>query len=394
MNTSGDLSPHHRQLLDAPYPRFSETEMGRRALVAENLRLAHDVDHLLAYSSSGVGGAVTWWTQWPVTREAALVLAPEGEGSLLIQFFNHVPLATRLSEGVVVQWVGPDTGVGISEEIRRRGARRVGVIGPLPWNIATRLVGEGVELVDLTGAYVKERLVKSDEEISWMSLAAHLGDRAVSVLETRVLGENERGLGARVEATFLPLGGVNGLHYFAVNPMENPTYAVPRQHPSTRRVESGDVISTEITVNFFDYGAQILRTFSVEAPLNPLFKDLHDVAEEAFARLSTLLRPGTPVSRLVEASSVIEEAGFTTIDDLVHGYGGGYLPPILGSRSRPHAALPDFTLKAGMTLVVQPNVVTRDGRAGVQTGECLLVGEDGPIRLHQYPEGAQLMTTA
>jgi Xaa-Pro aminopeptidase len=367
--------------------------MRRRALVAENLRLAHDVDHLLAYSSSGVGGAVTWWTQWPVTREAALVHAPEGEDSLLIQFFNHVPLATRLSEGVAVQWVGPDTGVGVSEEIRRRGARRVGVIGPLPWNIATRLVGEGVELVDLTGAYVKERLVKSREEISWMSLAAHLGDRAVSVLETRVLGENERGLGARVEATFLPLGGVNGLHYFAVNPMVNPTYAVPRQHPSTRRVESGDVISTEITVNFFDYEAQIQRTFSVKAPLNPLFKDLHDVAEEAFARLSTLLRPGTPVSRLVEASSVIEGAGFTTIDDLVHGYGGGCLPPILGSRSRPHAALPDFTLKAGMTLVVQPNVVTRDGRAGVQTGECLLVGEDGPIRLHQYPEGARLMTT-
>jgi len=47
----------------------------------------------------------------------------------------------------------------------------------------------------------------------------------------------------------------------------------------------------------------------------------------------------------------------------------------------------DFTLAAGMTLVVQPNVVTADGRAGVQTGELLLVTESGPERLHAFPRG-------
>jgi Xaa-Pro dipeptidase len=40
-----------------------------------------------------------------------------------------------------------------------------------------------------------------------------------------------------------------------------------------------------------------------------------------------------------------------------------------------------------MTVVVQPNVVTRDGRAGVQTGELLLVTDQGPRRLHAYPPG-------
>jgi Xaa-Pro dipeptidase len=42
-----------------------------------------------------------------------------------------------------------------------------------------------------------------------------------------------------------------------------------------------------------------------------------------------------------------------------------------------------------LTVVVQPNVVTRDGRAGVQTGELLLVTEHGPQRLHSYPQGLQ-----
>jgi Xaa-Pro dipeptidase len=40
-----------------------------------------------------------------------------------------------------------------------------------------------------------------------------------------------------------------------------------------------------------------------------------------------------------------------------------------------------------MTVVVQPNVTTPDGHAGVQTGELLLVTEHGPSRLHTFPEG-------
>jgi Xaa-Pro aminopeptidase len=46
-----------------------------------------------------------------------------------------------------------------------------------------------------------------------------------------------------------------------------------------------------------------------------------------------------------------------------------------------------MSLEAGMTLVVQPNVTTADGRLGVQTGELLLVTEDGPERLHTFPSG-------
>ena len=41
----------------------------------------------------------------------------------------------------------------------------------------------------------------------------------------------------------------------------------------------------------------------------------------------------------------------------------------------------------GMTVVVQPNVVTRDGTAGVQTGELVHITEKGVDRLHQAPKG-------
>ena len=80
--------------------------------------------------------------------------------------------------------------------------------------------------------------------------------------------------------------------------------------------------------------------------------------------------------------------------DLVHGFGGGYLPPVVTSRSHIDVPLPEITLQEGMTIVVQPNVVTRDGRAGVQTGELVLVTAEGSERLHASPPGLIVIDTA
>ena len=62
-------------------------------------------------------------------------------------------------------------------------------------------------------------------------------------------------------------------------------------------------------------------------------------------------------------------------------------PPILGSKSRPAGPIPDEPFRAGQTVVIQPNVVTRDHQAGVQTGEMVLITEDGIERLHSFPRG-------
>ena len=53
--------------------------------------------------------------------------------------------------------------------------------------------------------------------------------------------------------------------------------------------------------------------------------------------------------------------------------------------SRAIRPTPDLTLEAGMTVVVQPNVATPDGRLGVQTGELVLITSDGIERLHATP---------
>jgi Xaa-Pro dipeptidase len=84
---------------------------------------------------------------------------------------------------------------------------------------------------------------------------------------------------------------------------------------------------------------------------------------------------------------VIEDAGFTIYDDIVHGFGGGYWPPVLGTSSRPAGPVPDMRLEANMTVVVQPNVITRDRKAGVQLGELVRITPTGWERLHTAPSG-------
>jgi len=390
MSTPPAFSPEHLTILRQEYPRFSEAEMRRRRQAIEEVMARRDVDHLVVHGIGGRGGAVGWLAQWPVTNEAHLVVSANERDALFVQFFNHVPLARHLASKADVAWGGPSTIVTTIQELVRRGAQagRIGVMGPLPLGYARALEKQFGAVIDLSSEYSRLRLVKSAEEIIWFELAARMGDMAIDALCDQIAsGVSERDLGAMVEGAYQRYGGVNGIHYFAVNSMDDPQYCVPRQYPSTRRVREGDVITTEITANFFEYGAQVLRTFAVGTELNALYSHLHEVADAAFASISALLVPGTHAQELVEASRVIEDAGFTTFDDLVHGYGGGYLAPVLGSLSRPNEVVADFVLEENMLLVVQPNVVTTDHRAGVQTGECLVVTKNGPRRLHVAARG-------
>ena len=384
------FSAAQRAILDQEYPRFSDAEIRRRRDEFDETMARHEVDHLVVHGIGGRGGAVGWLAQWLVTNEAHLVVSPGERDALFVQYFNHVPLAQHLARDAEVSWGGPSTILTTIAELHSRGAqaRRVGVMGPLPLAYVRALEKEFGPVFDLSGAYARMRTIKSDEELTWFELGARLGDLAIAALSEQVVpGVSERDLGAIVEGSYQKYGGVNGIHYFAVNAMDDPHYCVARQHPSTRRVRGGDAITTEITANFFDYGGQVLRTFVVDAVPNALFAKLHDAADAAFAAISSLLVPGTHASELVAASAIIEERGFTTFDDLVHGYGGGYLSPVLGSSSRTHEPIADFVLAQNMMLVVQPNVVTTDHRAGVQTGECLVVTKEGARALHRAPRG-------
>jgi Xaa-Pro aminopeptidase len=173
--------------------------------------------------------------------------------------------------------------------------------------------------------------------------------------------------------------------------MHQPDLFVPRQHTTARKIAKGDVVFTEITASFWEHWGQVLRTFSVGEPLTPLYRKLHDTAEAAYDAMFRAIKPGRHVRELLVGRKLIEEAGLTYYDDLVHGFGGGYLQPILGSPTRGEEPVPDMTLQVGMMMVIQPNVITPDLKAGIQTGELVVVTESGAESLHGAPHGPLLV---
>lgn len=371
------------------YPRFSAAEMTRRRLALHEVMERRGVGHALLYGAERAGSAVPWLTGWPVTREAAVLVTPGEPDLLFVQFYNHVPLARELAADAEVRWGGPHTITSVCAALEGRadGRPRVGLVGALPFR-EHAVLARSADPVDLGRDYVSLRLRKSAEELDWLREGARLSDLGIAALDEGVrVGMTEYELADLVERAYVPLGGVTHIHFFAVTAMAEPTRAVPAQFPSRRRVRPGDVLTTELSAAYWGYPGQVLRTWTVEAEPTPLYRRLHEVADAAFDAMFDALRDGTRPAELVAAASVIEDAGLTTCDDLVHGFGGGYLPPVLGSASRQHAPVPDMALREGMTVVLQPNVVTPDGRAGVQTGELVLVTAGAAQRLHRAPRG-------
>ena len=376
--------------VDDGYPRFSESEMRRRRRDLGAAMADRGVDHLIVYGANRFGSAIAWLTGWPVTRQALCVFSPGTRDLLLVDFYNHVPNAQRFAVDAEVRWAGSSIiETAVEELARRRAARdRVGAIGPLLHRDGVRLAAELGEPVDLNGEYLRLRQVKSAEEIRWLRVGCRRTDDALAALRAQLRpGLSEHQLGDICERAYVGAGAQTHIHYFGATPMSAPEIGVPAQWPSARRVRRGDVVSCELSASYWGYAGQVLRTFAVGQEPSPIYRELHEVAEAAFDAVAAHLRPGTSAAELVTASAVIEERGYTVRDDLVHGFVGGYLPPVLGSASRRLTPIPDLELAAGMTLVVQPNVVTHDESAGVQTGELLLVGERGPERLHRAGRG-------
>ena len=339
MNT---LPTNLARIVEAEYPRFSDAEMARRRAAIEALLAEADCDHLVFCGANRFGSSVQWLTQWPVTAEAVGVLTPGARDALFVQYVNHAPQARILADKAEVAWGGESSIAAAIEVLTKRGARenRVATLGPITADQHAALSAKFGKLKSLNRDYVRLRQVKSAEELDWLRIGAHFSDLGMAALRDGLkAGLNERELGDLVERAYVAQGAINVIHYIGATSMNAPDLGVPRQFPRMRRVQAGDAVVAEITAAFWDHPGQVLRSFALGEP-SKLYRDLHAAADAAFDAIASVLKAGATPAQVIEASGAIEEAGFTIIDDLLHGYGGGYLPPILGCKSRPAGPVP------------------------------------------------------
>ena len=77
--------------LPPPFAGFSEQELARRRRSLDAVLEAEGLDHVVLYGANRSGSAVSWLTEWPVTREAHVLVTRGEPDVLLVSFYNHVP---------------------------------------------------------------------------------------------------------------------------------------------------------------------------------------------------------------------------------------------------------------------------------------------------------------
>ena len=157
-----NLEPRLEAIMQQEYPRFSDAEYARRHKLLDGVMQKAGVDHLLVVTDHRVGNAPQWVTSWPGTVEAYVVFKPGVKMTMFMEWYNHFPLGKKIARDIDVQW-GEHQGIQKTiAELKRRGAKRVGVMGPLvvsKW----RMLEQHFEMVGLDAEYIRLRTIKSEE---------------------------------------------------------------------------------------------------------------------------------------------------------------------------------------------------------------------------------------
>ena len=369
-------------------------------MAARGLMDERGLDALLVFGNSGVNRHNNvnpfWLTQY-LDMHHSYVLVPRGGGiELFVGLVNHVPNALEEANADRVEWAGYQPGETIAARLHVFGAKRVGLVGvAATWNVGMPyqhyLALHDFETLDVTPAFAALRATKSAEEIERLRAAAELTDRAIlAARDAAKPGVSELELVAEAEHAYRRRGGAVRITFLRSMPMDAPTGCLPAQNPTDRRLERGDVILTEFSASLGAYSGQVHRPIFVGAEPAAEWRRLFDVAKEAYDRIAAVLRPGATEGDVIRAARVIGEAGYAIYDDLIHGYGTDYGPPLVDrscvgywhSGAEPP---PGRTIERDAAVVIQPNPITPDERMGLQLGALTIVRDDGAECLHSLP---------
>lgn len=346
------------------------------------------LEALLVYGAGRFASEIYWLTDWPGGREAYALFHQHKPPVLIVQLYNHVPMARLLAALPDVRWAGANTGNGVARLLQEYGleGKRIGLAGSIPHTHHQKMRAPlaGSEFVDCNSKFRMLRAIKSLEEIERIRLASQLTDQSMQALAEGLReGIREDELPALIEPVYLKAGGYAGIHFMTSMPMRAPDFPVPAQYQSNRTLQRGDCLITEISGSYWGYSGQIHRTYSLGEGPTPEWKKLHDAAVEAFETLSSVIKDGTSVREAEEAAEVIHRRGYTIYDDLIHG--ANQYPPIFQTRTTARHEEGEIIFRENMVIVIQPNVITHDEKMGLQFGETLVVTKKGCESLNKFP---------
>ncbi|MCX5156488.1 aminopeptidase P family protein [Streptomyces sp. NBC_00291] len=233
---------------------------------------------------------------------------------------------------------------------------------------ALRSVAPGLRLTDLGTSVEQLRLVKDEEEIACLRIAAEIADQALGeLLESILVGRTERHLALELERRLVDHGADGPA--FPTSVGTGPHSGRSRHRPSDRRVEEGDFLSVCLGANYRGYRCEIGRTFVIGTTPADWQIELYDLVFAAQRAGREALLPGAAYRDVDRAArSVLGSAdhGEALAPSTGHGVG-------LEIDEDPQLAPTAMgKLDACVPVTVEPGVHL-PGRGGVRIDDTLVV---------------------
>ena len=384
------------------FPRFSELEFNSRYEATKKMMDEIGVDVLLFFALGGNNrnnmANIYYLTGYRDFNHAYLIFPKEGDPSLFVGLYNHLHNAQNQAVIKDVRHGGYGNPVNMADQLDKIGAgnQTIGFIGVnprfginLPYDHTVYLEERFPEAKwkNASTEFRNIRLVKSKEELEWLQEGCRLTDLSMkAVQEYARPGITEAELSARMGIEYKIEGGEQLVHFVTATPMNDPHTPLPWQNPTSRKLEVGDVLLTEISAAFHGYAGQILRPFTIGVEPTKAYSTLFDASIEVYEAVANVMKDGAGIDEIMDATDILPDKGYQIYDSLAHGFGVDLLQPSVGIRGSNYAKPPkDFIYKENMTMVIQPNPMDEEGH-GLQTGDFGVVTKGGFKSMHQFPQ--------
>jgi Xaa-Pro aminopeptidase len=293
----------------------SLAELQRRWQAVRERMREDQVDALVLQNSSDwVGGYIRWFSNQPATNgyPSALVFPASGGMSVVEQGpFDDIQVAADeelAATGIARRLTTPSyPSVGftarydadlVAGELRRLGARRVGLVGPAAMyhgfgqRLRETLSGAKVEIVDATDAVDRIKAIKSAEERGLIRQVAAMQDEVMARVRAFIRpGLRDFEIAAYAQYVGQQLGSEQGIFLCSSAPAGSAAGFKPR-FMQGRTLQRGDVYSLLVENNGAGgYYTELSRIFVLGRASQEL-RDLHAAVIETQTFALDLLKPG------------------------------------------------------------------------------------------------------
>jgi len=408
VNSKGKFTMHLERLKDIPNgekatPTFSAGEMERRLTNVRKLMAEDGLDAVLFTSYHNIN----YYADFLYTsfgRHYFLVVTQDNSTTVSANIDAGMPWRRTVGENIVyTDWRRDNYLHALQQVLAKQGITH-GRLGVEDDHLTTDLRAKvqaalpGMALTDVAAATMRDRMVKSAEEIQLIKHGARIGDlggaairaaihEGVPEYEVAIAGSNAmiREIArtfphAELRDTWVWFqSGVNtdGAHNWA----------------TSRQVRRGDILSLNCFPMIAGYYTALERTLFYGQPSAEHLR-LWQVNVAVHRRGLELIKPGAVCKDIAaELNELYEAEGLLANRTFGYGHSFGVLSPYYGREAGLELREDVGTVLApGMVVSMEPMIMIPEGQPGAggyREHDILVVGEDGAENITTFPFGPE-----